>query len=135
MSAGTATRADIEKVLSRIDALENLTVAFMASVVGLKKRTQWEEIAATHRRDYEWVRRWMAGQNLRETIDENVANALRRANCDEDEAPPTKGYMSLEEVAAAGRTTIAAVPGVGRVSLRKLDAALPEHDLVWADAE
>ncbi len=50
--------------------------------------------------------------------------------------PPRGGLLNLEEIANAGRDVVAAIPGIGKVSMAKLDKAIGEEDgLEWADAE
>lgn len=48
--------------------------------------------------------------------------------------PPSGGLLNLEEVANAGRAVVAAIPGIGKVSMAKLDKAIARQDgLEWAD--
>lgn len=44
------------------------------------------------------------------------------------------GMPTLYEVAAQPRSAIAALPGVGRVSIARLEAAMGERDLSWEEA-
>lgn len=42
--------------------------------------------------------------------------------------------LTLEEIAAKPRAEVAAVPGVGRVTMRHLESAMAERGLTFADA-
>lgn len=44
-----------------------------------------------------------------------------------------RDLLTVEEVAERSRSEIAAIPGVGRVSMRKLEAALAERGLDFAE--
>lgn len=45
-----------------------------------------------------------------------------------------RGLTTLELVAMEGRATIAKTPGVGRSTMRALDAAFAEHGVDWHEA-
>lgn len=44
------------------------------------------------------------------------------------------GIKTLDDLARTPRADVARMPGVGRVSIAKLDAALAERGLSWAEA-
>ena len=60
---------------------------------------------------------------------------LRRTTCAALSAAAAQaGFRKLGDLAEVPRDQVAAVPRVGRISMRRIDAALAEHNLSWAEA-
>lgn len=123
------SKAQLEKELRDI---RQLVGACLGALIGFTKEKQ--EPYLREAEGAEWLRRFTEDPMLEQLLDINAAGALRRHGCPESrsESGYAGGYMTLEEVALAGRDHISSIDGVGPRSMEKLDKAMNDHGYQWA---
>jgi len=119
------------RLAAELTEIKTLAGAACAAIFGSTAEKQ--EIYRKAARDNDWFRRFMQKPELWGILMGREVEKLRdyqRVGV----GPGKGGLLNLEEVAHAGRATVAAIPGIGKVSMAKLDRAIAKQDgLEWAD--
>jgi hypothetical protein len=121
------------RLAAELAEIRLLAGAACAAIFG--STTEKQEAFRQAARDNDWFHRYMKEPHLDVIVGNATAEKLRRYKR-RGSHPPSGGLLNLEEVAHAGRDVVAAIPGIGKVSMAKLDKAIGEEDgLEWADAK
>ena len=120
------TRAEFDELRRMVE--ETYWYAKRAAAVSVVKDSREEWIASVERHCDPTARRFRSGTPIYSLgLDAKNSKPLTALMEGAD-------VLTLEEAAATGRGALASVSGVGALTLKKLDAALAERGLTWAEA-
>jgi hypothetical protein len=114
---------ELDRLRAELRDVRYLTEAVLIALVGdgkFQSCEQWARLSSIHRRE-------RRGTPLRDFIPDRLVPKFVSTSRGMDLA-------TLEELAGQPRERITAIPGLGRKTMQKLDAAMAERGLNWAVA-
>ena len=121
--AEEVTRAQLEELRRDVEETKWLVYAVMGALVGKEKSDQ--ALGEVRRWLDADARRFERGTPVFDVTPGHTTAYGRLIDAD---------LYTLEEVAAKQRKEVAAIEGVGRVTMRWLEGAMDERGLTWAEA-
>lgn len=120
------TRAEFDELRRMVEETYWYAKRAAAASIGPDERVEW--VRSVERHCDPRARRYRSGTPLYTLrLDSRNTRPLTALTHDAD-------VLTLEEAAERGRGSLASVSGVGAVTLERLDAALSERGLTWAEA-
>lgn len=116
---GEVSRDEFRQLRNELRETREIASAVLLAIVGKEKATTWRIDAAVQRRFDKEV----AGPPLREVVGHSVAERIWR----EFDVAGVRGLRCLD------RDAVAALPGIGPVTIDKLDVALADQGVAWGD--
>lgn len=119
----TISAADVRDLRREIDETKMLVGGILQVIVGVEKTAAFEQ------RVY-----WAARDRERERQGSGTPLYTVGLPLTEGRHLYAEDLETLEDIAAKSREDIAAMKGVGPVTMRKLENAMDDHGLTWAEA-
>lgn len=131
---GEVTQADQAQLERRLEHIEALAEGIMHSLIGQEKRKTWLKWwnSEDERLRREFARKWENETPIYKLgIPQKAVTAIDNALGQTD---PYWALVTVEELTDHSRAEVAAIRGVGPRTMAKLDAAVGDCGLVWAEA-
>jgi len=124
-------RLELEKVQRQLEHLEALGEGLFYVLVGTEKRNAWFVRWDDQKQHREFDRKWRTETPVHKLgIPYKQVLALERALCED----AYYALVTLEDLARMSRQDVARIPGVGPVTLDRLEAAFADRGVSWAEA-
>jgi hypothetical protein len=121
---GEVTQAELNRLRREVEETRALVGLMVRQFSGKEWTEDRLQAWLDEEREHRMFRRAFSDEGVWSVVEHlPIAERLARA-----------GFCTVDDLSSVPRSEVAQIPGVGRASIAKLDAALAERNLSWAEA-